>query len=234
MQNKVKKMRNTKATFAVVFVTLLIALPMTLRTVSAYTDDRDGISFSFSTSYPNGYPNLPTYMECCHTNEHGTDDMMVGIGVYTKYGSDEKYNYANYWYTQQAGYGSSKTVSYVQPMGMYVDFDYGLSTASRSISYNYDSGSWINSYTYYFDGHPLPSGTLNWIYYKAQVIESTSIDRNSAEGMTQGKFINDNDPSTVYYRYAQTQVPPGTYVPSGAITCSYAFLTAHHTGDWQP
>jgi hypothetical protein len=220
-----------KATFAVVFVTLLIALPMTLRTVSAgYVDDRSGKSYSYSTSYPNGYPYLPTYMECCHTNEEGTNDMMVGIGLYTKYGSDEKYNYGNYWYTQQAGYGYSKTVSYVQPMGMYVDVDYGLSTASRSIYYNYASGSWVNGYDYYFDGHPLHAN-LNWVYYKAQVITAT-FDRTSTEGMTQGLFINDNDPNTVYYRYAQTQVPPGIYVPPGSISCSYAFLTAHETGDW--
>jgi hypothetical protein len=50
------------------------------------------------------------------TNEGGTNDMMVGIGLYTKYGSDHKYNYGNYWYTQQAGYGYSKTVSFVQPI----------------------------------------------------------------------------------------------------------------------
>jgi len=228
----VKKLRIIyKVACVIVFVTLMIAWPMTLRTVSAgYVDDRMGISYSYYTSYPNGYPYFPQYMECCHTNEGSTNDMMVGIGLYTKYGSDHKYNYGNYWYTQQAGYGYSKTVSFVQPMGMYVDVDYGLPTAARSIYYNYNSGSWVQGYTYYFDGHPLYQ-PLNWVFYKAQVIESW-FDRTSAEGMTQGKFIYDNNPNTVYYRYAQTQVPPGVYVPPGSISCSYAFLTAHDSGDW--
>jgi hypothetical protein len=66
--NMVKKLRIIyKVTFAIVFVTLMIAWPMTLRTVSAgYVDDRMGISYSYYTSYPNGYPYLPQYMECCH------------------------------------------------------------------------------------------------------------------------------------------------------------------------
>ena len=51
--------------------------------------------------------------------------------------------------------------------------------------------------------------------------------------MTQGAFYYNNNPNTVYYHYAQTQVPPGHSIPSGISP--YAFLTAHpysNGGDW--
>ena len=127
-------------------------------------------------------------------------------------------------------------------MGMYFDVDYGLSTATRTIYYNYNWGEWLTYYWYYFQGWHEQYFDQQYhtaqVYYLGQQWNYNFGDRTSAEGMTQGAFYYTNDPWTVYYHYAQTQVPPGHSIPSEIL--SYAFLTAHPisyenldgAGDW--
>lgn len=85
--------------FAVVFVTLMIAWPMTTRTVAAqnYVDDIAGYSYSYDTYYEYGEASgskVPSYMECLHTDLYSSYDMMVGLGLYTFY---EDFNHYNLW-----------------------------------------------------------------------------------------------------------------------------------------
>jgi hypothetical protein len=136
------------------------------------------------------------------------------------------YNYGNWWFSTQAGHSSS-TVSSMPPMGCIFDLDFGLSTAYHSVYYDYSGGTWTNGYYY--------NGVWSGIGYYCSVVsdqfERNIGDRTSAEGMTQGAFYYNNNPGTVYYYYAQTQIPPGHSAPVN----SYAFLTAHpysYDGDW--
>ena len=223
----------------------MIASPLTLQSVSAsYVDDRDGVSYSYQTFVNNGGASgwcFPNYMECVHTNLYGTNDMMVGIGLYTFYDTNNPYyyyyNYGNWWFSQQAGWGSA-TVSFMPPMGCIFDLDFQRSTAYHYVSYDYSSGQWLTGYWYYVHGEWVYYSLGNQVLYVGDQFNWNFGDRISAAGMTQGAFYYNNNPYTVYYRYAQTQVPPGHSVPSGISP--YAFLTKHlysyknpqGNGDW--
>lgn len=236
MVNKLHKILIT--IFAVVFVTLMIAWPMTLQSVTAgqgYVDHRWGISYCYENFVKYGGANgsdVPSYMECMHTDLNGYDDMMVGVGVYTFYDTNVQYyyNYGNWWFSTQAGAWGINTVSFMPPMGMTFDLDFGLPSASHLVYYDYSSGQWLTYYWYYFNGwhkEPFdPAGSYNdYVLYVGDQYNWNFGDRTSAAGMTQGAFYYNNNPYTVYYHYAQTQVPPGHSIPSGISP--YAFLTAH-------
>ena len=234
----VKKLRKILiAIFAVVFVTLMIARPMNLQIVSAgqgYVDHPAGNSYSYQTFVSNSSA-YPYFMECVHTDLYDTDDMMVGLGLWTFYDPNTQYyyDYGSWWYCTQAGYNSA-TVYFMPPMVCYMDFDFHLSTATRYVYYDYNSGDWLDSYWYYY---PYTGWYHNYPGYSFLYVGDTYNlnfdDRTSAAGMTQGAFYYDNDPYTVYYHYAQTQVPSGHSIPQGISP--YAFLTAHSNstgGDW--
>ncbi len=175
-------------------------------------------------------------MECVHTDLDGTDDMMVGLGLYTYYYSNVAlYNYGSWWFSTQAGHGltttPTSTVSFMPPMGEIYELDFGLSTAYHSVSYDYSTGSWTNQFLYDGQLHNIVDDNNN-LYYSYCVTDqhTLQLSRVSTAGMTQGAFYYNNNPSTVYYYYAQTQVPTGHSIPQGISP--YNFLTAHNTGDW--
>jgi hypothetical protein len=215
--------------FAVVFVTLMIALPMTLQSAAALGSS--GTSYSRDTYVNTGGASFPRFNDCEHTHLNYPDNMMVGLGVYTHYDTNviyPAYNYGNWWFSTQAGWSSS-TVSSMPPMACIFDLDFGLGTAYRSTYYDYSSGTW--TYRYLYDGSWADIGH----YCSVVSFQSAGSigDRASVEGMTQGAFYYNNNPGTVYYYYAQTQFPLGHSVPPGIQ--SYAFLTAHaysQYGDW--
>ncbi len=223
--------------FALVFISLMIALPMTIRSVVA--EGPSGNSYSYETFVNNGCqfgPDYPMYGECEHSHLSYSDDMMVGLGLYTYYDTSNQYyyDYGSWWFSTQAGNSQSTTdnspVHSMPPMDRVYDLDYGLSTAYHSDYYDYDSGTWTNGY--YFNGNWCSLGG-----YYASVVSYQSYwsfgDHVSAEGMTVGAFYYNSNPNTVDYYYAQTQVPPGHSIPSGISP--YAFLTAHpysDGGDW--
>ncbi len=233
--------------FGVAFVILMLACPMTLQSASAaYTDHKWGVSVSYEHYVY--ITNQPSYMECLHTDAYAIDDMMVGIGLYTRYQlySTTYYKYGNFWFSAQAGYGTTttpaSTVSILPPMGLIFDLDYGQSTAYRLTYYDYSSGTWTNGYLY--DGNWAnlkreDNGNIYYAYVVSDQYNSANNNlnfgiRHSAAGMTQEAFYYNNNPTTVYYHYAQTQVPPGSNPPPSGIL-PYNFLTAHplsQGGDW--
>lgn len=207
----------------------MIALPMTLHSVAAM--GATGVSYSKETYVNTGGALYPCLNDCEHTHLGYPDNMMVGLGLYTHYDTnpyvEPAYNYGNWWFCTQAGW-NTQTVTQMPPMGCIFDVDFGLGSAYHATWYDYSLGTWTNGY--YYDGV-----WRNIDHYCNIVSDQFPRDlignRFSAEGMTQGIFFYYNWPWTIYYRYAQTQTPPGHYAP----VQSYAFLTAHHHswyGDW--
>jgi hypothetical protein len=68
----------------------MIALPMTLREVTA--QGPSGTSYSKDTYVNTGGADFPNYGECEHTHLYFSDDMMIGLGVYTHYDTNVAYS----------------------------------------------------------------------------------------------------------------------------------------------
>ena len=130
--NVVKKLPKIHITiFALVFITLMIALPMTLRSVAALGPT--GTSYSKDTYVNTGGASFPRFNDCEHTHLNYPDNMMVGLGVYTYYDTNvgyPAYNYGNWWFSTQAGWSSSTTdnspVHSMPPMGCIFDLDFTI------------------------------------------------------------------------------------------------------------
>ncbi len=231
--------------FALVFVMLMISLPMTL---AVGPSGKSWCSDNYNP--PSDYP---CFNDCEHSALGASDNMMVGLGLYTDYDPyayyyDPYYNYGNWWFSTQAGCSSStyddSPVRTMPPMQMTFDVDFGLPSATRYVTYDYSSGEWLNSYWYYeYDEWKHPDirywNGQQYVYYYCNYVGSQWNwdfgDRYSAEGMTRGAFFYINNPWTVYYKYAQTS---GYWSNMPEEISSYAFLTAHYYsqfstyGDW--
>lgn len=205
----------------------MIALPMAVQNVAAMGPS--GVSYSKETWANSGGSLFPCFNECEHSHLLYPDNMMVGLGVYTSYDPDgvPAYDYGNWWFCTQAGW-NTQTVTQLPPMVCTFDVDYGRGSAYHATWDDSSWGTWTNGY--YYDGE---WETLD--HYCNVVSDQFGRDlegnRYSASGMTQGRFFYYDWPWTFYYRYAQTQTPPGVYAP----VLSYNFLTAHPIswyGDW--
>jgi len=144
------------------------------------------------------------------------------------------YCHCNWWFSTQAGWSSTtyddSPVRQMPPMGCIFDVDFGLESAYHSTWYDSSYGTWTTGYTYNGNWEDFPDGHHANIV-SDQFDEDLYGDRISVEGMTQGIFFYKQNPWTIYYYYAQTQIPPGHWAP----VQSYAFYTAHfysQYGDW--
>jgi hypothetical protein len=159
--------------------------------------------------------------------------MCVSLGVYSYYDLNDgtpAYNYGNWEFVAIAGDSGSTynnaPVSIQSPLMGTECLDYGLSSQWYTNYYDYSSGTWTNGYDHNGSWYNMGYyGSVDHYQYGCSLSDRTSI-----EGTTQGEFFFNIEPGTYYYYWAYTQIPNGHSVPPGIQ--SYAFLTAHQSGDW--
>ncbi len=227
MKKNIKKL----SILAVLF-TIIVTMAITVTNVEALGPS--GHSYSKDTFVNSGGGSFPAYAECEHSHLNNADDESVLLGVYAYYDLNDQtpaFNYGNWEFMAQAGHSSSTSddapVAIRLPMVGTSCVDYGLGSQAYSNYNDYNSPTWANGY--YANGQWIP------LYYYASILNYqygsyTIGDRASIEGMTQGGFYLKSNPSNTVYYYCQTQIPSGHSVPPGIQ--SFAFLTAHQSGDW--
>jgi hypothetical protein len=175
-------------------------------------------------SYEENQNDYPRYSECEHSNLGQADDMMVGLGVTAQYDLGQEtplFNWGTWQFLNEAGYSGNinpdSPVEMAFPVVCTFCLDYGLPNQYYYNYYYYADPIWlyISEFDYY-------------CWYASCYSQGYIADWHSVEGVTQGQFYYLDEPENYYYMWAYTQIPSGHSAP----VQSFAFLTAHQTGDW--